>query len=210
MTRISSKKITREKLLDQGVAMLMERGYHGTGLQELLASVGVPKGSFYNYFASKEEYGVEVIRHYIEPFILLLEECLREEGDALSGLQRYFREMIQELERRGFKGGCLLGNLIGEIGDTSKTCMAELRKSLHGYRDKLEEGLARAQREGSVRDDMPAAVMADLLADAWQGALLRMKVEQSVRPLEACIGHLLNGYFKRHHLYEEDLCNDKT
>jgi TetR/AcrR family transcriptional repressor of nem operon len=197
MAKTGTKHITRDKLLEQGVAMLMEQGYHGTGLKDLLASVRVPKGSFYNYFPSKEDFGAEVIRHYIEPFIRQLDEGLaRPDLDALSALKSYFGELIEELGRRRFKGGCLLGNLLGEIGDTNETCLAALREAVHRYRDKLEEGLAKAQREGTVRKDLSAAAMADLLADGWQGALLRMKVEQSVQPLEACVGHLLDGYFR--------------
>jgi TetR/AcrR family transcriptional repressor of nem operon len=197
MTRTASKQLTRERLLDHGVGLITERGYHGTGLHDLLAGVGVPKGSFYNYFASKEDFAAAVVRHYIEPFILLLDGYLaRPELDALSALKRYFQDLIEELERRQFKGGCLLGNLIGEIGDTNETCLAALRAAFHDYRDKLEQGLARAQREGSLRADLSARAMADLLADAWQGALLRMKVEQSALPLRDCLGHLLDGYFK--------------
>jgi TetR/AcrR family transcriptional repressor of nem operon len=197
MARTATKHLTREKLLDQGVALLMEQGYHGTGLQDLLASVQVPKGSFYNYFPSKEDFGAEVIRHYIEPFIRQLDEGLaRPDLDALSALRRYFADLIEELGRRQFKGGCLLGNLLGEIGDTHETCLAALREAVHRYRDKLEQGLAKAQEEGTVRKDLTAAAMADLLADGWQGALLRMKVEQSVRPLEALVAHLLDGYFR--------------
>jgi len=197
MARIGSKQATREKLLERGVAMLMEHGYHGTGLQELLSSVQVPKGSFYNYFPSKEEFGVEVIRHYIEPFIRQLDGYLsRPDLDALSAIKRYFHDLIEELERRQFKGGCLLGNLLGEIGDTNETCMGALRDAYHRYRDKLAEGLARAQAEGTVRTDRTAEVLADLVSDSWQGALLRMKVEQSVRPLQVCVDHLFDGYFK--------------
>jgi TetR/AcrR family transcriptional repressor of nem operon len=197
MSRTATKELTRERLLDRGVAMLTEQGYHGTGLQDLLASVQVPKGSFYNYFASKEEFGAEVIRHYIEPFIRQLEEGLaRPDVDALSALHGYFGGLVEELGRRQFKGGCLLGNLLGEIGDTHETCLAALREAVHRYRDTLERALAKAQQEGTVRQDLPASAMADLLADGWQGALLRMKVEQSVRPLESLIEHLLGGYFR--------------
>jgi TetR/AcrR family transcriptional repressor of nem operon len=197
MARTQSKQLTRDKLLDHGVGMIMERGYHGTGLQDLLAGVNVPKGSFYNYFASKEDFCAEVIRHYIAPFIRLLDDYLAQPKlDALAALKGYFQELTGEVEKRGYKGGCLLGNLIGEIGDTNPACLAVLQEAFHAYRDKLEQGLARAQREGTVRADLDARVMADMLADAWQGALLRMKVEQSVRPLETCVGHLLDGYFK--------------
>jgi TetR/AcrR family transcriptional repressor of nem operon len=197
MARNTSKHITREKLLDHGVAMLTERGYHGTGLQELLAGVQVPKGSFYNYFASKEDFGAAVVGHYIEPFIRQLEEGLaRPDDDALSALKRYFAALIEDLESRNFKGGCLLGNLLGEIGDTNAVCLGALKDAVHRYRDTLQSGLAKAQREGTVRADLTAAEMADLLADGWQGALLRMKVEQSVCPLRTLVGHLLDGYFR--------------
>lgn len=198
MSRSEVKQITRERLLDQGVTLLMEMGYHGTGLQDLLHSVGVPKGSFYNYFASKEEFGTEVIQHYIEPFIRLLEGYLqRPDLSAAGALQAYFDELIGELGRRNFVGGCLLGNLIGEIGDTSDLCRDALKVAVHRYRDTLAQGIARAQREGDFRIDKTAEDMADSLADAWQGALLRMKVEQSTQPLERCCKDLLGGWFRR-------------
>ena len=196
MSRRDVKEL-REKLLDQGVALLMEQGYHGTGLQELVRSVGVPKGSFYNYFPSKEAFSAEVVKHYIEPFITQLDGHLRRpDVNAETALKAYFNELIEETERRDFKGGCLLGNLIGEIGDTSDLCQLSLREAVRRYRDKLQEGLARAQQEGSFRKDLDAKDMADFLVNVWQGALLRMKIERSVRPLAQFCEMLLDGYFK--------------
>jgi TetR/AcrR family transcriptional repressor of nem operon len=197
MMKTATKHITREKLLDQGVAMFTEHGYHGVGLQDILKSVGVPKGSFYNYFASKEEFGAASIGHYIEPFIKLLDQWLkRPDLNAAAALEGYFAELTNEIERQGFVGGCLLGNLIGEIGDTSEICHVALSNALHLYRDKLKEGLERGQREGQFRTDKSAEAMADFLSDAWQGALLRMKIEQSSAPLTACYKNLLLDYFK--------------
>jgi len=196
MSRRDIKEL-REKLLDQGVALLMEQGYHGTGLQGLVRSVGVPKGSFYNYFPSKEAFSAEVVKHYIEPFIRQLDGHLqRPDVSAETALKAYFNELIEETEQRDFKGGCLLGNLIGEIGDTSDLCQLSLREAVRRYRDKLEEALARAQQEGSFRKDLDAKDMADFLVNVWQGALLRMKIERSVRPLAQFCEMLLDGYFK--------------
>ena len=177
--------------------MLMEQGYHGTGIKEVLDAVSIPKGSFYNYFGSKEQFGAEVIAHYIEPFIQQVNEHLSATDlDALSALRRYFDVLIVELEAKSFQGGCLLGNLMGEIGDTSEVCRQALARSVRRYRDCLKNGLSRAQQEGSVRTDLSAEEMANFLVDAWQGALLRMKIEQSVGPLKNCCDHLLGGYFK--------------
>lgn len=196
MARRDTSEI-REKLLEQGVMLLMDQGYHGTGLQELVQRVGVPKGSFYNYFESKEAFSAEVVRHYIDPFINQLESQLSKKGtSAEKALKAYFKELIEDTERKDFKGGCLLGNLIGEIGETDDLCQYALKEAVHRYRDKLKEGIARGQKEGSFRNDLSASQMADILVNFWQGALLRMKIERSVRPLMQFSDLMLNNFFK--------------
>jgi len=194
---MTQKQINRANLLNQGVKLLMEQGYHGTGLKEILDAVKIPKGSFYNYFGSKENFGAEVIQYYIEPFIRQLNAHLtHSEDDALGALQRYFNELIAELEKADFKGGCLLGNLMGEIGDTSALCQQALQATVKRYRNLLQSGLAQAQQQGTVRTDKSAEAMADLLVNAWQGALLRMKIEKSSEPLKQCCQDLLGDYFR--------------
>jgi TetR/AcrR family transcriptional repressor of nem operon len=192
------KQLNRTNLLNQGVALLMQQGYHGTGLKEILDAVQIPKGSFYNYFGSKENFAVEVIQHYIEPFIVQLAAYLKQSNhDALFALQDYFNSLISELKKNDFQGGCLLGNLMGEIGDTSALCQQALQMAVHQYRDLLESGLEKAQSQGTVRTDISAKEMADLLVNGWQGALLRMKIEKSAVSLEQCCQHLLGDFFKK-------------
>ena len=197
MPRTSKKLTNRENLLKQGVALLMQQGYHGTGLKEILDAVQIPKGSFYNYFGSKENFAAEAIQHYINPFIDQLSGHLQNpDHDALSAMRCYFNELITELEKADYKGGCLLGNLMGEMGDTSELCKTSLQTAVHRYRDLLQTGLITAQREGTVRTDKSAEEMADLLVNMWQGALLRMKIEQSSTPLKQCCENLLDDFFK--------------
>lgn len=197
MLKSAKKELNRDNLLNQGVTLLMKQGYHGTGLQEILDAVNVPKGSFYNYFGSKEDFGAEVIQHYVDPFITQLATYLKQsDTDALGAIQRYFNELITELERSGFKGGCLLGNLMGEIGDTSDVCQRSLQTAVTRYRNLLQSGLAKAQQQGTVRSDKSAEEMADLLLNAWQGALLRMKIEKSAAPVKQCCQDLLGDFFR--------------
>ncbi|KIO48472.1 TetR/AcrR family transcriptional regulator [Nitrosospira sp. NpAV] len=197
MLKPTKKELNRDNLLNQGVTLLMNQGYHGTGLQEILDAVNVPKGSFYNYFGSKEDFGAEVIQHYIDPFITQLTAYLEQsDTDALGAIKRYFDELISELEKSGFKGGCLLGNLMGEIGDTSDVCQRSLQTAVTRYRNLLQSGLAKAQQQGTVRSDKSAEEMADLLVNAWQGALLRMKIEKSAAPVKRCCQDLLGDFFR--------------
>lgn len=197
MLKLQSKQIKKEKLLDQGVTLLLEKGYHATGLKQILDTVKIPKGSFYTYFQSKEQFAAEAISHYIEPFIHRLSAHLQNpELDGLGALKAYYSELIAEVAQTGFKGGCLLGNLMGEIGDTSPLCRDALLDAVGRYSDLQKTALERGQKQGSVRLDRSAKAMADLMLNGWQGALLRMKVEQSIEPLQAVCRDLLDDYFK--------------
>lgn len=194
---MKQKQINKQNLLDEGVALLMRQGYHGTGLKEILDAVNIPKGSFYNYFGSKEHFAAEVIIHYITPYLNQLTDYLNEsQGNAVDALTRYIQESIAELERTDFKGGCLLGNLMGELSDTSDLCRIALKHALSDYRNVWEIGLRQGQEEGRIRKDKSAGEMADLWVNAWQGALLRMKIEQSTLPLTQCYTQLLGDFFK--------------
>ncbi|OAI11551.1 MULTISPECIES: TetR/AcrR family transcriptional regulator [Methylomonas] len=197
MSSLKPKQVKKDRLLEQGVSLLLEKGYHATGLKEILDTVQIPKGSFYAYFESKERFAAEAIHHYIEPFIVRLAGHLQNpELDGLGALKAYYAELIAEVAKTGFKGGCLLGNLMGEIGDTSPLCRDALLDAVGRYADLQKTALERGQKDGTVRTDKTAKSMADLMLNGWQGALLRMKVEQSVEPLQAVCRDLLDDYFK--------------
>ena len=151
----------RTKLLDQGVYLLMNQGYHATGINEIVSAVHVPKGSFYSYFDSKENFAAQAISHYIEPFIALLTRHLQQsQVDPLTALRNYYAELIVEVENNGYKGGCLLGNMIGEIGDTSELCNQALKAAVERYKLLQYQALLLAQKMGTVRTDRSAEMMA--------------------------------------------------
>lgn len=190
-----NKELKREQILDQGIHLLMTHGYHGTGVKLLLNTVNVPKGSFYSYFESKENFTAEAITHYIEPFLNRLEFYLAQPGlDGLAAIKAFFGSYIEELEQSELKGGCLLGDMMGEVGGVSDLCTQALRTAINRYCALLEQGLNAAQQSGIVRSDIPTETMARLLFDAWQGALLRMKLEQSSIPLHRFSSELLDRY----------------
>lgn len=193
---MTNNLIKRNKLLDQGVHFLMMQGYHGTGVNEISKAVEVPKGSFYSYFESKEAFAAEAIKHYMEPFIQRLKTHIdKSQNDALAALKNYYAELIVEVEANGYIGGCLLGNMMGEVGDTSKLCNQALKSAVEQYRLLQYKALIQAQKQGTVRQDRSAERMANLLVNNWQGALLRMKIEQSVQPLQEFCDTLLDDYF---------------
>lgn len=186
---------TRERLLEAGVAAFSDCGYHGTGLKQVLDRVGVPKGSFYNYFDSKEQFAAEVIRHYAARSLACLDVInTQPEADAVAALRCYFSAEIDRCEGKGI--GCLLGNLAAELGASQELCRRAMAEAMRASEGRITEAIERGQRAGSIRDDLPASHLASFLFNAWEGALLRMQVEDSVEPLRLCAELVLDSFFR--------------
>lgn len=195
MARPRRSHQTRERLIEEGIASLLRDGYHGTGLKALLDRVEVPKGSFYNYFESKEDFAVAAIERYAECLAKQLQGSLAAAPDATTGLRAFFRSQMDGFVQAEFIGGCLVANLGSEL-EGHDACREVLEKSMLGYRDGLLGALRAGQAEGSFRADLAAEAMADLLVAAWEGAVIRMKIQRSLRPLEQCLDQLLDDYFR--------------
>ena len=188
---------TREQILKAAIRVFSKHGFAGGRVEHISRLAKTHDRMIYYYFGSKENFAAEIIGHYIEPYLVQLQTYLnQDDGNAFVALERYLNESIVELEKTKFKGGCLLGNLTGEIGDTSDICRDALQIALGRYRDVWEIGFSLAQKEGEIRIDKTAREMADLWVNSWQGALLRMKIEQSTAPLIHCKEALLDDFFK--------------
>lgn len=180
---------TKRKLLETGLSLLEQKGFNATGIQEIATIAGIPKGSFYNYFASKEEFGVEIIRFYTETHIEQWKTLLEAEdhGDAYLALSTVFVQLAAAYESADPKKGCLLGNLAGEISEASEECRVALDIAVGEFKEILAQRLLSGQKSGKVRIDLSAECLADLFWDAWQGSLLRMKIEKSTKPVKNTI-----------------------
>src|SRR5271156_1086478 len=112
----ASAKPTRDHLIDVGLELMRRHGYGATGLQEILESAGVPKGSFYHHFGSKEEFAVAVIERYESLSVKHFQELLGQRRQSpLKRLRRYFEDLIRLAGPKARVQGCLLGSLTLEI-----------------------------------------------------------------------------------------------
>jgi len=196
MARPRRSHETRRKLLDEGADVFLRQGFHGAGLLEVLSRAGVPKGSFYNYFKSKEEFGAEVVRHYAADFDARLDAVAeRARKDAAAALKRFFRELTAEFTAAGYGGGCLVGNLAGQL-EQSEVCRSAMAEAMRGWAERIARVVALGQAQGAMRTDRSADAIAAFVLDSWEGAVLRMKVEHSDRPLLRWIQVVLDDWLR--------------
>jgi len=188
----------KEKLLEVGSALFCERGYHGTGIQEIVDAMSVPKGSFYNYFKSKEGFAAEIVKHYADHVSEIWEKRIAQgpDNDPLAMLRNAFEAMIRGQDACRVKTGCLIGNLAGELAESSRLCRKTLQSVTVTWCDRLAFHLRRAQLQGTVRRDLNAEELAGFCWDAWEGSLLRMKIEDSTEPVRRTISLLFDVFLK--------------
>ncbi|TCR72181.1 TetR/AcrR family transcriptional regulator [Rhizobium sp. BK376] len=175
---------TRDNLVQAGLGMFHTDGYAATGVQGIAESVGVPKGSFYNHFASKEVFGVEVLDAYFDRNEDKLRSMLCDASIApLARLAGYFDDRIEAFRAAGFVRGCLLGNISAEVADHSVLMRERLAMHFGSWTRFFEHCIAQAQDEGAISRGLPAALLARFVLNSWEGALLRMRAEKRDEPL---------------------------
>ena len=179
----------RRRLLDAGLALVHARGFSASGVKDITDAAGVPKGSFYAYFPSKEAFAAGILEHYwsdIETRLLpILSSVEAGAGTAQQRITRFFHCLADDHEAGDFLLGCLVGNLSLELGGSSEQVRAQLVHILDRW-DEALTGCLRSGQDGAgdVRADLDAAELAAMLIESWEGAALRGKVTRSRAPYE--------------------------
>jgi TetR/AcrR family transcriptional repressor of nem operon len=175
---------TRANIVQAGLQTIHSDGYGATGIQTIVAHAGVPKGSFYNHFESKEAFGAEVIDAYSARAQETMVKFLTDAKVApIDRLRAYFADRIEAFRDKKFARGCLLGNFSAEAADHSALLRGKLAEHFAAWSGLIETCIEEAQLQGVVDKAIPAHVLADFVFNAWEGALLRMRAEQSDAPL---------------------------
>lgn len=195
--QVAVKRDVRTALLEVGMDMMFEKGYTNTGIQEILSALNVPKGSFYHYFDSKENYTVEIIRHFDQSYSANLMRILRNPKETpWQRLRTYCHANLAHFEAQQWRRGCLIGNLSQEMSDQSEVLRKELCTVMFKWRDMFCACIEEGQKSGEITKVKPASALAELFLSAWSGAVMRAKTSKASEPLETFIDLMLNYILK--------------
>ena len=196
-TRVSSKQDTKTALLEAGMEIMLEKGYTNTGIQEVLSTLGVPKGSFYHYFDSKENFGVEIIRHFDQTYAANLLRTLRNRQETpVERLKSYCQAGKAMLEAMDCRKGCLIGKLSQEMAEQSEILRQELSVVIRKHRDMFASCIEEGQQAGELCKEFSADHMAEFFSSAWGGAMMRAKTVKNTEPVEVFIEVMFNHVLK--------------
>jgi TetR/AcrR family transcriptional repressor of nem operon len=180
-----SKISNREKLLTNGRKVVLERGYVGASVRDIVEAAGVPQGSFTNLFESKEAFALEILELYFADTQVVMQETLLNDSlPPLKRLRAYFDATIAAIKNHDCKNGCLLSNFAAEASDHSETIRRRLSEIFIELRNAMTNCLKAAIKEGELAKNFKAGEIADFMVTGLQGAILVSKVERDLSFVE--------------------------
>lgn len=191
---VMTRTQTRNELIRVGGEMIARKGFNSTGLNAVLCEAGVPKGSFYYYFASKDEFGLAVIDEFEAEQSARMDAMLTDQSHTpLQRIRKFFDAGLRDMEAYDYGRGCPIGNLSQELASQNEVFRMRLDKVFNGWRDRFARCLAQACEAGELDGNADVARLAEFLLAGWQGASLRAKVTRSLVPMTAFV----DLYFER-------------
>ena len=184
---------TKALLLDVGRQTFLERGYTNSGIETILQAANVPKGSFYYYFSSKEEFGLEVVDQFARTYDELMDQAFSDL--ALTPMQRfqsYFEQIIHRFDQGQCRQGCLIGCLSQELANQSESFRVKLEEIFQRWGLRYGECLSLAADAGEINPVLSIPDCVELWLSGWQGAMLRAKTAQSFAPLRCFLVIMLH------------------
>jgi TetR/AcrR family transcriptional repressor of nem operon len=170
----------RRRLIESGLTLIGKQGFAGSGVAEITASAGIPKGSFYQYFDSKQAYAIELLDDYWSAIEDKHTKVLLDDRYApLDRIARHFHSIGQDHKQQKYVIGCLIGNLGVEIAGAGEDAQAKLRQIIKRWTNLLSDCLKQAQAAGDLDRKVDVEELAAALIESWEGAVMRSKIEHS-------------------------------
>jgi len=177
---------SRERIINSATALMFRDGYEATGIQSVVEAAQVPRGSFFHYFASKEQLGIVVLQRFARASeqrqIAAFEN---EQQSPTARLRSFFAAANDRIIADDFTKGCLIGNFTLQLSNTSEPIRQALVQAADETIDRIGRVLQAAKDAGELDPDVDPAELAELIWSSWEGAVLRSKLSRTGHSLRS-------------------------
>ncbi|MGB3757642.1 MAG: TetR family transcriptional regulator C-terminal domain-containing protein [Rivularia sp. (in: cyanobacteria)] len=183
----------RSELIRVGSEIIVQRGFKSASLNDILTAAGVPKGSFYYYFSSKDDFGLAIIDDFAAQYQDRLKHLLDDvQFSPLTRLRNFFESKIAEMQAGNCTDGCLIGNLAQELSAQNELFRDRLNQVFADWEEYFLKCLQAASETGEISQDSNLNDLARFILSSWEGAILQAKVTKSVLPMQTFVEILFN------------------
>lgn len=175
-----NKQDVRTRLLDAGLKLLMQHGYHGTSINDIVEQAAIPKGSFYYYFKSKEAFCIDLVEYYASAKRSSMDEVAqRNDLTPLTKVLALLANWVDKLEQSDYSHGCLISTIGAKLGDEDKA-LRQCLDNLHTqWTQRLMMFFGDAQAAGEISPELDTATLVETFILMIQGAIIDAKITRS-------------------------------
>lgn len=174
----------KEEILQIGLNLFATKGYTGVGIKEILNEANVPKGSFYHYFKSKEDFGIQAIEQYSISGLEIFKSFLNDENfSSKERIVNFYQSRIDYYIKNNCFNGCLLGNMSAELSNSNENITIAVAHYFQLWENILVDCIKQGQSKTNINMNMNADVLASFVFSSWEGALLSYKSQKNTKPL---------------------------
>ena len=178
----------RDGILVHGQRIMAAKGFSAVGLNEILTASGVPKGSFYHYFGSKDAFGEALLERYFEDYLAELDETLAVSNLTMAQrLMHYWQNWQDSQSFEDCQGKCLAVKLGAEVADLSEAMRLALKRGTAGIVERLAGAIEAGVAEGSLAVDGSPNAAANSLYQLWLGSSVMVKITRSTEPFRIAL-----------------------
>ncbi len=177
---------TRDSILATGRRIMAGKGYSAVGLNEILSTAGVPKGSFYHYFGSKDAFGEALLDDYFDDYLAEMDQLLGTPGTSMAQrLLAYWQGWQDNQSSFDCQGKCLAVKLAAEVADLSEAMRLSLKRGTAGIVERIARAVESGAAEGSLAIEGTPQAVAQSLYELWLGASVMVKIVRDTAPFDS-------------------------
>jgi len=176
----------KQEILETGLELILKKGYYGTGIQEIADAAGIPKGSFYHYFKSKERFAIELLEENTSALLKQLVRVLNDQTiPSIKRLERLHKGLTHSYIKEGFISFGYLASILSlEMASTDSPITIAINRAFDRIKEPLWRCLQEAKETGDIDPSFDIDKLAEFIQNAWYGALVRTKASKTVIPLD--------------------------
>ncbi len=172
---------TREHILATAEAMILQRGYSGTSIEEIIGEAGITKGGFFYHFDGKSDLARQLMLRYLERdgrfFNDISERAQALTEDPLQQYLLFLKLMAEELQDMpGSHPGCLVASFTYEAQQFDEEIRTLNSQGVLSWRELFLMHLERIADKYPMKIERPLDELADLLTSVIEGGIVMSKV----------------------------------
>lgn len=182
----------RDHLIKTGQELIWAKGYDFCSIKDITTQAGLPKGSFYHYFESKEKFALEAMNTYIEDS----NEQFPDQNKDLKTLEKLIDARINSIIQIQFAKECYMSVMVHAYSDQDESFRAEVLQAIDKSNSTMVALMTQLQNRGLINSSLDLVELNEFIDFAWRGARLKTRITKSEAPLRIFKKYLLEHVLK--------------